>query len=186
MSFPPDRDWIRSVVEQWEGPLTIYASRLAGDAERGRDVVQDAFLKLWQADRASVEGHLAKWLYTVCRNRALDVRRKERRMSTLSERPVPAGDAGPSPVERDEDRGGMLAAVERLPARQQEVVRLKFQGGLSYREIAEVMNTTVNNVGVMLHTALKSIRGNLAPEPAAEPVAGRTGPTTAPSRKETP
>ena len=44
-------------------------------------------------------------------------------------------------------------------------MRLKFQGGLSYREIAEVMDTTVNNVGVLLHTAIKSIRTHLTDIP---------------------
>jgi RNA polymerase sigma factor (sigma-70 family) len=52
--------------------------------------------------------------------------------------------------------------VADLPQRQQEAVRLKFQGGLSYREIAEVMDTTANNVGVLLHTAIRTIRDKLA------------------------
>jgi RNA polymerase sigma-70 factor (ECF subfamily) len=44
--------------------------------------VQDTFLKLWQTDPDTVNGRLAPWLYTVCRNRAVDVCRKERRMKT--------------------------------------------------------------------------------------------------------
>jgi len=171
-----DRQWIESAVEQFEGPLTIYANRLLGDVDRARDVVQDAFLKLWQADRAAVEGHLAKWLYTVCRNRVLDVRRKERRMTRLRDSQVDSasakgGDSGPYPFPASgggalagggEDSAGLLALVANLPDRQQEAVRLKFQADLSYREIAEVMNTTVNNVGVLLHTAIKNIRSRLA------------------------
>jgi RNA polymerase sigma-70 factor (ECF subfamily) len=46
-------------------------------------------------------------------------------------------------------------------------VRLKFQGGLSYREIAEVMGTNANNVGVMLHTAIATIRRKMAETPTA-------------------
>ena len=72
------------MVERYEGQLVRYAARITGDVERGRDVVQDAFLRLWREDRAKVDGHLAEWLYTVCRNRALDVQRKERRMKPLS------------------------------------------------------------------------------------------------------
>ena len=159
---PPDREWIQSAVSQFEGPLTIYAARLLGDVDRARDVVQDTFLKLWQAERATVDGHLAKWLYTVCRNRALDVRRKEHRMTRLDQTEAPAT-TGNSP---GKDCGGVLALVAGLPDRQQEAVRLKFQGGLSYREIAEVMNTTANNVGVLLHTAIKSIREQLAATPS--------------------
>ncbi len=76
-----------------------------------------------------------------------------------------------------ERSSGVLEIMEELPERQQEVVRLKFQGGLSYREIAEVMNTTVNNVGVMLHTAIKNIRQRL-PEAALSAGAAGTEMTT--------
>src|SRR5436189_2042695 len=87
MPVPHDgQQWIRQAVDRFEGPLTLYAARLlGGDVERARDVVQDTFLRLWESDRASVDGHLAQWLYRVCRNRALDVRRKERRMTTTLE-----------------------------------------------------------------------------------------------------
>jgi RNA polymerase sigma-70 factor (ECF subfamily) len=161
-----DREWVLAALEAYERPLTLYAARLLGDVERARDVVQDTFLKLWQADRASVDGYLAQWLYTVCRNRALDVRRKEQRMTTLSDNaPPPSADA--ARPRTDESFAGVLALVADLPERQQEAVRLKFQGGLSYREIAEVMGTTANNVGVMLHTAIATIRRKMTETPTA-------------------
>src|SRR5206468_9454156 len=43
-------------------------------------------------------------------------------------------------------------------ARQQEVLQLKFQNDLSYQQIADIMKTTANNVGVLLHTALSALR----------------------------
>ena len=149
-------------MDRYEGPLTIYVARLLGDVDRARDVVQDTFLKLWQADREQVDGHLVKWLYTVCRNRALDVRRKEHRMTTLENKHVDSLTGGADKAAPGTSDGNVQLLVTRLPDRQQEAVRLKFQGGLSYREIAEVMDTTVNNVGVLLHTAIKSIRAQLA------------------------
>jgi RNA polymerase sigma factor (sigma-70 family) len=45
-----------------------------------------------------------------------------------------------------------------LPPRQQEVIQLKFQNDLSYQEIAEITKTSANNVGVLIHTALKTLR----------------------------
>jgi RNA polymerase sigma-70 factor (ECF subfamily) len=51
-----------------------------------------------------------------------------------------------------------LRIVATLPARQQEVIQLKFQDDLSYQQIAEIMQTNANNVGVLLHTALKTLR----------------------------
>lgn len=158
-----DAQWIREAVDQFESPLTSYAARLlGGDVERARDLVQDAFLKLWTADRAAVNGRLAPWLYRVCRNAALDVRRKEVRMTTMQDMSrIEAAGTSTQAVQGDSNREqmrGVMAALESLNERQQEVVRLKFQGNLSYREIAEVMDLTVNHVGVLLHNALKAIR----------------------------
>jgi RNA polymerase sigma-70 factor (ECF subfamily) len=51
-----------------------------------------------------------------------------------------------------------LRIVATLPLRQQEVIQLKFQNDLSYQQIAEIMQTNANNVGVLLHTALKTLR----------------------------
>ena len=45
-----------------------------------------------------------------------------------------------------------------LPPRQQEVIQLKFQNDLSYQQIAEITKTNPNNVGVLIHTALKTLR----------------------------
>ncbi len=71
-------------MERFERPLVAYAARITGDVESGRDVVQDAFLRLCH-EGPGVRDHLAQWLYTVCRNRALDIRRKEHRMTPLTE-----------------------------------------------------------------------------------------------------
>ena len=85
----PEREsWVQDAVARFEGPLTLYAARLLRDAETARDVVQETFLKLCASDRNSIDGHLAEWLFTVCRNRALDVLRKEHRMTQLRDEQV--------------------------------------------------------------------------------------------------
>jgi RNA polymerase sigma-70 factor (ECF subfamily) len=108
------------------------------------------------------QGRLKSWLYTVCRNRAIDVLRKEKPMTTTDaielhsvrdERPDPAAEA-----ERREQQAEVISLVERLPDNQREVVRLKFQSGLSYREIADVTQLSVSNVGFLLHGAMKKLR----------------------------
>src|SRR4051794_32121800 len=79
---------VREAVSRYERPLFSYALRMVGgDAERAADVVQETFAKLVAA-AASGNGHsptagLPQWLYTVCRNAALDVRRKEKRTMSL-------------------------------------------------------------------------------------------------------
>ncbi|MBW3596487.1 MAG: sigma-70 family RNA polymerase sigma factor [Planctomycetes bacterium] len=162
--------WIASVVQRYEGSLIRYAAQFTGDADRARDVVQDAFLRLCREDRARVDGHLAQWLFTVCRNRALDVQRKEKRMKTITESQAAAHPDLGREQDRRLEQQDSLEQVERvlstLSENQQEVVRLKFQGGLSYREISEVTELSVTNVGFLLHTALKKIREKLQAEGA--------------------
>ncbi|MBI3864246.1 MAG: sigma-70 family RNA polymerase sigma factor [Planctomycetia bacterium] len=160
-------EWMWEILLRYEGDLLRYAQRIVGDQEQARDVVQETFLKLWRQDRAQLDGHLVEWLYTVCRNHAVDVRRKEQRMHTLAEESWAIHEsADPCPgalAERRDSAAQVLDLVDRLPANQQEVIRLKFQGGLSYREISRVTGLTVSHVGVLLHTGLKTIRTKLCP-----------------------
>jgi RNA polymerase sigma-70 factor (ECF subfamily) len=58
----------------------------------------------------------------------------------------------------------VVEAMQSLPPRQQEIVRLKFQHGMSYKQIAEVMKLSATNVGFILHTAIKALRDQLAEE----------------------
>lgn len=169
----PDSDWIADALTRFEEPLIRYALRFTRDIEQARDVVQDTFLRLCRADRAEVEGRLAPWLYTVCRNRALDIYRKEHRMDMLGETMVAVrADAAPAPevvVERRDAHRRALAVLNTLTKNQQEVVRLKFQAGLSYREISEVTGLSVSNIGYLIHTAIHRLRAQMADEAAAEP-----------------
>ena len=60
----------------------------------------------------------------------------------------------------------ILQVVETLPKNQREVIYLKFQSDLSYKEISEVTKLSVGNVGLLLHTALKAIRKRVVSESA--------------------
>ena len=75
---------------------------------------------------------------------------------------VPASAAVEKTIEKRDDERHALAALEKLPERQQEVIRLKFQGGLSYREISRVTGLSESNVGYLIHTGLKAVREELA------------------------
>ncbi|MDB5289135.1 MAG: polymerase sigma factor, sigma-70 family [Phycisphaerales bacterium] len=161
-------DWIRSAVRQYERQLVAYAAHLAGDAERGRDVVQETFVRLCSQECGKVGPHVAEWLFRVCRNLAIDVRRKERRMHLLSEEQSSVlGSVEPEPsdsVERDDSFAAVSRAMTGLPPNQQEVIRLKFQHNLSYKEISAVTNLSVTNVGFLIHTGLKTLRARLGQE----------------------
>ena len=155
-------EWLRAMMARHEGPLLRYAERILGDVDRARDVVQETFLRLWRSGRKQPDERLPQWLFTVCRNRALDVRRKERRMNPLSEhhgQTQASADPPPTAVaEQRETVGQVLVALTALPNNQQEVLRLKFQNEFSYRQIAGITGLSISNVGFLIHTGLQALR----------------------------
>jgi len=164
-----DTDWIREVVATHEQSLVAYVRRLTGDLEQARDVVQEAFCRLLDQgpdERGRIAGRVKPWLLTVCRNQVIDTYRKEKRMDPLTDADL-ATRARPEPG--PEEQAGLadeyraaLAALQALPEKQREVIRLKFQQALSYKEIAELTGHSTSNVGYLIHMGMKSLRQQLA------------------------
>lgn len=162
-------NWVLESVERYERSLLRFATTLVGPGQ-ARDVVQETFVELCKQRREDIDGHLAAWLFTVTKHRALDLLRKSRRAE-----PLPEGDDMASPdsgpqikLERQQALSRLQQLVGELPLREREAVLLKFGGGLSYREIADVMQLSVSNVGFILHTALKTIRAEYVSESIAK------------------
>ena len=161
---------VQDAVARHQAPLLRYATRLlGGDSDRARDVVQDTFIRLMAQPPAEVDGHVAEWLFTVCRNRSHDVLRKEGRMKRFEEgqaERLTAADPRPgSTLERGEQHEAVLRLIGRLPHNQQEVIRLKVQNGFSYQEISRITSLSVTNVGFILHTAIKALRQGMSAQP---------------------
>lgn len=158
-----DSNWIRKALREFESPLMRYAVSLLGSIDRARDVVQETFLRLCEQNPETVRHHLAPWLFKVCRNLALDVRRKEVRMAVVAN-DAQLRDISPTPgdvLERKEALSRIGRLMENLSDNQREVLRLKFQSGLRYKEISEITGLSVSNVGFILHTAIKTLRARL-------------------------
>lgn len=156
-------DRISGAVEAHQAKLIRYATGIVRDRERAKDVVQETFVRLCRARWQEVEGHLQAWLFRVTRNLALDAIRKEKRMSYVGESGAMEGLVGMDEgsareAERKEDGGSLMALASSLPAKQAEVILLKFQQDLSYKEISEVTGLSVGNVGYLMHHGLKELK----------------------------
>lgn len=160
---------VASAMQQHESALVGYvAGLLGGDVERAREVVQDAFLKLCISDVQRVEQHLKSWLFAVCRNRALDILRKDHRLElgndlAIAAAPCPQPDPARAALQR-EWREDLWRWVDELRPNQREVLRLKFLHDCSYRQIAEITGLTVGNVGFIMHHAISALRDRIAGE----------------------
>src|SRR3982074_1894014 len=157
-----DGEQMDALLKRFERPLLQYATRVLGDSDRASDVVQETFVKLQYENRTELDHAPAKWLFTVCRNGALNICRKEKRMTYLDQELLEGrASEPPAPhekLEAKEASGFLLRILGTLPPRQQEVLQLKFQNDLSYQQISEITQLSVSNVGVMIHNALKTLR----------------------------
>jgi RNA polymerase sigma-70 factor (ECF subfamily) len=155
-------EWVRMTMERHEAELIRYARSLVGDLPSAEDLVQDAFFKLCKQEPESLQGRLVPWLFTVVRNQAMDQHRRESRRPRAPEAEASelAGNA-PTPstsAQARDDVRNLMTLLTTLPPNQREVVRLKFQNQLSYREISHLTRLSETNVGFLLHTALKTLR----------------------------
>jgi RNA polymerase sigma factor (sigma-70 family) len=170
MASPETPDLV-TLIDRYERPLVRYALSIVGDLESARDTVQDTFIRYSRDGGAprgpGTEKHVEAWLFTVCRHRAIDHQRKYRRII-----PMPlledCTDPEPSPAATLESRdtgASLLLLLDHLSPNQREVIRLKFQNDLSYKEIADLTQLTVTNVGFLLHTGLKRLRALVLEQP---------------------
>lgn len=156
--------WANKWIQEYGGRLLRYAKKLLGNEELAQEVVQDTFLRFLKMKREDIEDKLPEWLFRVCRNRAIDVMRRKKPNVSIED--IELKDTG-SPgalelIEGNERVRKMLGEINRLPKAHQEIIRLKFQEGLSYEQIAKVTGLSSTNVGFILSTSLKKIRDGLA------------------------
>jgi RNA polymerase sigma factor (sigma-70 family) len=161
--MPPTREqFIEQAMTDFESPLIGYAATILNDTDRARDVVQDTFIRLCQQDVSKVRDSLKSWLFTVCRNRALDMLRKDKRTQPLEDiRWKKVAGTGLQPDEQadhDERLASVMKMLDRLSDNQREVILLKFQQGLSYQEIQTITGLSSGNIGFLIHTGLKRLR----------------------------
>ena len=167
---PPGWETIEGLFTALESPLLSYALRLAGEAAVAEDIVQEAFMRL-QAQFDEVR-EPRRWLYRTVHNLALNHRRQAGKIVPLS----PPGDDGapaandpadPQPlpdeqIARWEGIGLVRLSLQKLDPRSRELIQLKFNDGLSYKEISTRTGLGMGNVGYILHHAIKSMAADLA------------------------
>lgn len=160
--------FIEQALVDYESPLIGYASTILNDIDQARDVVQETFTRLCQQDVAKVRENLKAWLFTVCRNRALDILRKQKSHPPLEEvrwKKVAGPGLQPDEHADQQERAAKLTAcLSRLTDNQRTVIILKFQQGLSYQDIKKITGLTTGNIGFLIHTGLKRMRKILPEE----------------------
>ena len=162
---------MEAIVAEHETALLRYATRILDNPAAAEDVVQNVFVKLFEHWKQGTHpsDKLKSWLYRVTHNEAVDFIRRESRLSILhmkqAEDPVNCSD-GADCIENETDRRAMvLEHVRKLHPAEQQVLLLRLEEGLSYKEIAEVTGRTEGNVGGILHGAVVKIAERVKRDP---------------------
>ena len=156
-------NWME-VVEQHGNVVWQTAYRLLGNHADASDCFQNVFLDAVQVTRRGPVRHWPALLRQIATARALDLLRDRYRRRGLMEPMAEAALATaqkPLPeqaAETAELSDHLRLALARLPARQAEAFYLHCIEGISYEEIAERLDVTVNHVGVLLNRARRQLR----------------------------
>ncbi len=147
-----------AVHARYQQRLTGYARQMLGGAHHdAEEVVQDAFVRALAALRADDrEMALKPWLYTIVRNRALDVLRRPVRTTDLELHAPMLHDASADPhdrVTRAEDLRNLVGELKRLPERQRTALVLHEMGGVSHQAIGRRLNVSVGGSKALVSRA---------------------------------
>jgi RNA polymerase sigma-70 factor (ECF subfamily) len=160
-SSPPLALDLEALYRSARDDVYAYAASLLRDASAAEEVTAQAFERAVRRRRSydARRGSPRAWLFGIARHAALDELRRRRRNAALAAEPVaPAETAGDDEAERALRRAAVQAALASLPAREREVVALKFHAGLDNAELAHVLGVSVSNAGTLLHRAMTKLR----------------------------
>jgi RNA polymerase sigma-70 factor, ECF subfamily len=154
-------------------PLLAFATRYVGDSARAEELVQDVFFELWRGRGGwTVTASVSAYLYAALRNRALNLRRRDAVeqdwVDDEAHAPVRALHAAPPPPDESlaasEAIERLSAAMARLPERCALIMQMRWHGGLSYAEIADMLGISTKGVEHQLSRGLKALRAEISPD----------------------
>lgn len=147
--------------------LFAYIMRLTQDVDRANDVFQETFMKAIVCIRSHqyrTTGKFSAWLMRIAHNLVIDTVRTNRNISQLDEEVQNdaiynnmnlSEECHEAEMLRMADAQTLTKMIERLPLVQQEIVHLRFYEDLSFKEIAQVTNVSINTaLGRMRYATL--------------------------------
>jgi RNA polymerase sigma-70 factor (ECF subfamily) len=182
-SMGGDLDSFNQLVLRWERPIYALAYRVIGREEDARDVCQETFLRAFRAlNGFKGQAKFSSWLYRIALNLCRDWIRRERR-APVAQAPEGvdiielAGESTPSEsiedlVARREIGRAVARAMAVLPDEQRTAIVLKEYHGLTFQEIADLLDCPLSTVKTRLYQGLTVLRRQLARDGTADRAAG--------------
>lgn len=158
---PTGRPWFEPLVHALSRPAYHFAMAITRDSALAEDIVQEAFIRMWQSDRTPREvPEFRAWLYRTIRNLARDEHRRQRVRALLRFAPPVAPDPTLEAERRMGDRE-LASALQHLSAGERQALYLRFSEDLAFEEIARIMGNRESTARVFVHRALAKLRSEL-------------------------
>lgn len=141
--------------------IFAYVSSLLKDRSAAEEITALAFERAYRKKRRfkASRGSARAWVFTIARNAALDELRRRKRQEVLMDHHYDHLQlAVEHHIERTVDLDTVRTALREIGEREREIIALKFAGGLSNGEIAEILGTTESNAGTILHRTMRKLR----------------------------
>ncbi len=150
-----------AIVERHAGALARFAVRLGVD-EDVDELVQDTFIRAFSAlDSFRSDSSLRTWLFTIERRLVIDRRRSAARRGRevdVDDGHAATGYDALDALVADEAAQRLASAIQRLTRMQREVFTLRVQDGRSYKEIAEILDSSEGAARVHYHNAMRAVK----------------------------
>lgn len=167
---------MNQIIENWEGPLFAFAWRYVQNTADARDLVAEAFVRLYQKrESLRPDTRLSAWLFTTLTNLCHNQHRWRRRHpsvsmdapddesgQTLADRTAADTEHPAQGMERDERLLELRHAIDRLPHELKTTLILHHYEHLSYKEIAEITNCSERGVETRIYRAKQRLREELS------------------------
>jgi RNA polymerase sigma-70 factor (ECF subfamily) len=162
-----ERAW-QIVVETYTGRVYGLIRAQCGSPDLAEEITQSTFCTIvTKIEGYTEQGRFESWLFRIAMNRLRDEMRRRKRQARPMEEETLTGLAGaaPGPRGRDEAEVAALnAALAELPEADRRIIHLRHVAGLSFRQIADVLEQPIGTVLARQHRALRKLRGMLGVE----------------------
>lgn len=166
-----DENAFRQVYVFYYRRLYQFAYALVKTREPAEEIVEDVFVRVWQQrETISSIQNLRVYLYTAIKNSALNYLSQKARQSItepFDHIHISIGNAGDTPEQiliTAEIQQKIQAAVDALPPRCKMIFKLVREDGLKYKEIAGILNISVNTIDAQMAIAIKRITAAIGAE----------------------
>ncbi|MBQ3828267.1 MAG: RNA polymerase sigma-70 factor [Prevotella sp.] len=159
-----DENVFHQLYNNYYKALVNYAMQMLGTQDSAEDVVQNAFMQLWQQGRQSRgDNHIRAFLYNITRNAAIDRLRHDKIVQDYQESYEINANGEEESIFTEEVFRQLFEEIDRLPSRQREIFLLLMKGQKN-REIAENLNIAEETVKKLRFRGMKTLRQRMNPK----------------------